>query len=350
MKIAMTHVQLPNETKSGVAHQAHSLANALVNQGHDVTMFTFSPDYSDCRYQVYQYKIPNWIGKFKPFAFAACLARTDFSAFEIVHTHGDSYLLDRRYPHVRTFHGSAKDEATSAVRLRRYLYQTVLNSLEQYSAGLADIDVGVSQATQQRIQSVSNIIPCGVALDQFFPGSKTEHPTLLFVGTASGRKRGQFLADIFVQEVRSRFPNAELWAVSDNPLQGESIINFGRISTEKLADLYRRAWMLCLPSTYEGFGVPYIEAMASGTVAIASLNPGAIEVLQNGQFGVIAQDHELGSKINQLIENAELRDAYCSAGKNRVQRYSWETVLEEYEHLYLQVAHSRQANLVLAKP
>jgi phosphatidyl-myo-inositol alpha-mannosyltransferase len=335
MKIAMTHVQLPNETKSGVAHQAHFLANALINQGHDVTMFTFSPWYSECRYQVHQYKIPDWIGKFKPFAFAACLARTDFSAFEVVHTHGDSYLLNRCYPHVRTFHGSAKDEATSAVTLHRYLYQTVLNALEQYSTGLADIDIGVSQATQQRIQSISKIIPCGVDLSQFFPGSKTDHPTLLFVGTASGRKRGQFLADIFVQEVRSRFPNAELWAVSDKPLQGEGVQNFGRTSTQQLSELYRSAWMLCLPSTYEGFGVPYIEAMASGTVAIATPNPGAVEVLQNGQFGVIAQDHELGLHINQLIENAELREAYQIAGQHRAQHYSWETVLKEYENLYL---------------
>lgn len=57
MKIAMTHVDLPNESKGGVAFQAHYLANAIVDRGHDVTMFTFSPVYADCHYRVHQYPI-----------------------------------------------------------------------------------------------------------------------------------------------------------------------------------------------------------------------------------------------------------------------------------------------------
>jgi len=74
-----------------------------------------------------------------------------------------------------------------------------------------------------------------------------------------------------------------------------------KISTETLADLYRRAWVFCLPSTYEGFGVPYIEAMASGTPVVASPNPGAREVTQEGRFGLIASDSALSETLLRVL-------------------------------------------------
>ena len=334
MKIAMTHANLPNETKGGAAAQAHYLANALVDRGHEVTMFTFSPAYTECRYQVHQYSIPDRVRPLQAFVLAVRLAQTDFSGFDILHTHGDNYLLWGRHPHLRTFHGSALDEAKFAVRLRRRIYQTVIAGLEQAGSRVADISVGVSRATQQRIPAISTIIPCGVDLGCFRPGQKAEHPCVLFVGTVEGRKRGRFLADIFAREVRSRFPNAELWTVADQPLQGEGIVNFGRVSLEKLCELYQRAWVFCLPSTYEGFGVPYIEAMASGAAVVASLNPGACEVLDDGKCGVLAADAELGQQINYLLENEEVRNAYVVKGMQRSQAFSWEEVTKQYEELY----------------
>jgi glycosyltransferase involved in cell wall biosynthesis len=338
MKIAMTHVDLPNEFKAGVANQAHYLANALVDRGHQVTMFTFSPAYSECRYQVHQYpKFPSFLSKFKAFLFAGQLTKTDFSNFDILHTHGDSYLLWGRHPHLRTFHGAAQDEARTAVRLRRRVYQTVMIGLEQLNAQVADLSVGVSQATQDRIPAVSSIIPCGVNIHQFRPGVKSAHPTVLFVGTKTGRKRGSLLAEIFTNEIRPAIPNAEFWTVADQPMEGEGIINFGKVSLEKLAELYQRAWVFCMPSLYEGFGVPYVEAMASGTAVVASPNPGAKEVLAGGEYGILAKDATLGTHINRLLQDQELRERYEQQGLLRAQDFSWESVVQRYETLYQQL-------------
>jgi glycosyltransferase involved in cell wall biosynthesis len=334
MKIAMTHVDLPSESRGGVAFQAHYLANALVDRGHDVTMFTLSPRSADCRYHVHQYRIPPRIRQLKAFIFAAHLARTDFSGFDILHTHGDNYLLWNRHPQIRTFHGSAQDEARSAVRLRRRLYQTVLAGLEPLSSWLTDINVGVSRATQARIPAISTIIPCGVNTTHFSPGCKSAQPSLLFVGTVEGRKRGQFLAEVFVREVRPRFPNAELWMVSDRSIVAEGIVNLGKVSLETLSQLYQRAWLFCLPSTYEGFGVPYIEAMAAGTTVIATTNPGAQEVLRDGEYGLIVNDAELGQQINQLLKNHDLRDVYARKGLDRAQDFAWTNIVTQYETLY----------------
>jgi phosphatidyl-myo-inositol alpha-mannosyltransferase len=338
MKIAMTHQDLPNESKGGVPSQAHHLANTLVDRGHEVTMFTFSPAYPECRYQVHQYNRPLDLPKpllgLQIFFFAAYVARTNFSDFDILHSHGDNYLQWRYHPHLRTFYGSAKDEAKSAVRLRRRLYQQIIIPLEHLGARVTDLNVGISQATQAAIPEVTEIIPCGADLDQFYPGAKADHPVLLFVGTTGGRKRGQFLADIFQTQIRPHLPNAELWSVAEADLQGEGIVNFGRVSQEKLTQLYRAAWVFCLPSTYEGFGVPYIEAMASGTAVVASPNAGAIEVLDNGTYGQIAADHALGEHILQLLQNEQKRQAFVNLGLERAQVYDFDTVAKAYEDVY----------------
>lgn len=335
MKIAMTHVDLPNESKGGVAHQVHYLANTLAERGHDVTMFTFSPPFAECRYHVHQYS-PGRVraNSWRTFLLAYRLARTDFSQFDVLHTNGDNYLLWNRYPQVRTFYGSAIDEARSAVRTRRRIYQMVIAHVERIGARAADVNVGISEATRAQIPAISQIIPCGVDVYRFKPGPKADKPTVLFVGTTGGRKRGGFLAEVFAREVRPAFPDAELWAVTERPLLGEGIVNFGRVSLETLTRLYQRAWVFCLPSSYEGFGVPYIEAMAAGTAVVASPNPGALEVLCGGKFGAVAEDAALGQTICSLLRDAQAREDYAARGLVRAQDFQWDTVAAQYETLY----------------
>lgn len=334
MKIAMIHVDLPNESKGGVAFQAHYLANALVGRGHDVTMFTFSPLYKDCLYKVHQYPHQFRNIKFQPFLLAFHLSRTNFADFDVVHSHGDNYLMWNVHPQVRTFHGSAKDEAAFAVNFKRRFLQSIFYYLEIAGAKVADFNVGVSEATRLRLPAITTIIPCGVDIERFKPALKSEHPTILFVGSLGGRKRGSLLAQIFGEQILPQFPEAELWAVSDIPLSGERIRNFGRVPLETLSDLFQKAWIFCLPSTYEGFGVPYIEAMASGTAVVASPNLGAKEVLDGGKYGLIVEDDQLGNSINQLIADQDLLNHYISQGLTRAKDFSWNRVVEQYEQIY----------------
>ncbi len=335
MKIAMSSPDLPNESKGGATFQVHYLANALVERGHEVTIFTFSPADDTCLYQVRQYRRPpQQLRRFQSFILAGYLATTNFSEFELVHTHGDNYLMWNIHPQVRTFHGSGKDEAKSAVTLRRRIYQTVIAELETAGSWVADISVGVSKTTQDRIPKISTIIPCGVDLRHFYPGVKTAHPTLLFVGTLEGRKRGRLLVEIFLEQVRSLFPDAELWMVAEQAIAAESIVNFGKIPLAQICELYRQAWVFCLPSTYEGFGVPYIEAMASGTPAVATPNPGALEVLDQGKYGVISSDANLGQAIINLFQDQNLRQQYIDLGQTRSLEFSWDRIAAQYEAIY----------------
>jgi glycosyltransferase involved in cell wall biosynthesis len=335
MKLALTNALLPTDQPSGVPYQVHYLANALCHRGHDVTVFTFSPRPADARYAVHQFPRPPVPMRFFAFVMAYRLATTDFSEFDAINCYGDNYLMFSSRPVVRTFSGTASDEFRTAQTLQRRLFCAVSIPLEHVGAALADHVVGISEATRARMPAVETIIPCGVDLEAFIAGAKTERPTILFVGSEHGRKRGKWLADTFKREVLPRVPNAELRIVSDATESEPGVRRYGRVSSETLAELYRSAWAFCLPSTYEGFGVPYIEAMAARTAVVAtSPNPGAREVLGNGTFGLFVEDDKLGETLVGVLTDSTLREQLVIRGAERSRTFGWESIAGVYEALF----------------
>lgn len=210
---------------------------------------------------------------------------------------------------------------------------------EQQSVLLPDETVAVSENTRKYVKGIRHVIPCGVDTSRFRPGGRrAERPTVLFVGTMHGRKRGRWLVEVFEREVRSRLPEAELWCVCDKPadmpVAPAGVTFHGRVSEDALTDLYRRAWVFCLPSTYEGFGVPYIEAMASGLPVVTTANPGSLEVTRDGQDGRVVADERLGEELVRVLTEQEAREAMTRRGIERSMEFSWERVCERYEQLY----------------
>ncbi len=334
MKIAITSLYLPSGSKIGVGYAVHAFANALVQRGHDVTVFSRSGASPDSLYRVEIVPVgPN----LRTFAFAWNLRRHDWSSFDVLHCHGDDWFLwgCNRPRHIHTFHGSCLAEMLHAGRFREKLRMGMLAICELATGLLADETVAVSQNTRRYNPFVRSIIPNGVDLSAFRPdGSKSDAPSLLFVGSMHARKRGAMLLRLFHEEIRPQLPNAEFWAVCDEPVEGDGVHWFGRVSSEQLAELYRHAWAFCLPSTYEGFGIPYIEAMASGTPVVATNNPGAIEVTANGRYGLLATDASLGQNLLQVLTDSALRLRMAAGGLERACHYSWERVCADYENLY----------------
>jgi phosphatidylinositol alpha-mannosyltransferase len=331
LKIAITNAFLPSEQPSGVPSQVHHLANALVAAGHAVTVFSFSAKPDDATYGVHQFPRPPVPPRFFPFVMAYRLATTDFSAFDVVNVHGDNYLMHSGRPIVRTFHGAAGDELKSAKTLRRKLFFAVTIPLERIGSFLADHVVGVSETTRASIPRVQTVIPCGVDLNAFTVGKKTAKPTVLFVGTEDGRKRGAWLAEIFTSKVLPAVPTAELRMVSGMASIEPGVRRFGRLPGEELAELYRSSWAFCLPSTYEGFGVPYIESMAAGTAVVAtSPNPGACEVLADGAFGAYVSDDRLAETLIHVLTDAGLRADMERRGRERCLAFAWPTIVDRY--------------------
>ena len=337
LRIAMISYYLPSASKMGIGYQVHELATELVRRGHEVTVFSECPPVDGAVYGHHHVRLG---GHLRTFRFATALRRVDFSGFDVIHAHGDDYWLwRRRVPvHVRTINGSCFEEARRIRGVKEKARMVLLGLSEVLASVVADRAVVISPETRRWYPWVRTVVPCGVDTSRFRPDedAREPHPVVLFVGTWRGRKRGSDLALAFQDEVLPRRSDAELWMVSrDVPDDaGPGVRALGALDDDEIVDVFRRAWVFCLPSDYEGFGIPYVEALASGLPVVATPNVGARYVTQEGRVGVLAPLDEVGRSLAELLEDPERRRALTAAGTVRAQDFSLTHVVDTYEALY----------------
>jgi glycosyltransferase involved in cell wall biosynthesis len=232
-------------------------------------------------------------------------------------------------------HGSCFAEALQIPGWKEKVRMALLGCSEVLATGAAHRTVCVSENTRRYYPWARRVIPNGVDVDSFHPGGeKEERPTILFVGTYKNRKRGHLVLKAFAETIQTNLPSAQLWMVCGDAPAAPGVTVFGRVPEEKLAELYRRAWVFCLPSSYEGFGVPYIEAMASGIPVVATPNPGAVEVLDGGRYGRIVEPEALGEALLALLRSDTEREILTNAGIQRAQEYAWPRIVDQYAAVY----------------
>ena len=332
----------PGQKRGGIEQVAHDLTNALVDRGHEATVFTYDQRPDDARYEVvtlpFKRFVTSWIGKrvtmgYLGNAIALC---ADYEPFDAIVAHGDSLLLQlTRKPVVRVMHGSALEEAKSATSWGRKLLQTGVYVQELLTAILQPGTVGVSENTCVSNRFVRRVIPNGIDLCLFRPdeAERSVRPSVMFVGATGGRKRGGWLLEQFELHIRPQHPEAELHLVASPGRPVDGVVYHTGIDRTSLARLYRQAWVYASPSTYEGFGLPYVEALASGTPIVATANPGSREVLANGTYGSLVEDAEFGSAVCQLLANQHERAALARKGLSRAAEYDVRRSAAVYEKL-----------------
>jgi phosphatidylinositol alpha-mannosyltransferase len=337
VKVAMLQACLPPAPAAGgVGYQVHLLSSELVRRGHDITAFVVDDPKPDGPYECISVAAPRGrAGRILGIGFR--FSRLDLSAFDVVHAHGDDWCFGRR-PRARTFYGSALMEARTATDWLRRCAQTCYYGLEWVSSTNAH-SVAISETTLRYLPLVRRVVPCAYDPLVFFPASTRQaEPSILFVaGSLVGRKRGHLLLEAF-EEVRRSFPEARLTIVSQDRVNREGVTCLSNVDATTLGDLYRSHSVLCSTSAYEGFGVPYIEALASGLPVVATPNGGAAEVLQSGDLGVLAPPDRLASALVNLLGDDSARQRLTARGLEAAKRYSVESVAAEYEALYSEVA------------
>lgn len=328
----MTSYYLPPLDRIGAGYVTHYLANAYVKAGHDVTMF--SPERERAEDALYHLRAVPVGKRNRILRFAWNLRKLDYTGFDLLQTGGDvCWLFGKKRPHhIATYHGSCLAEAIHSTDFRSRLRMFLLGLTELATCGVADRNVCISYNTRRYIPFAREVIWCGVDRTVFKPGTeKSASPSILFVGTMGSRKRGAELLEIFQHEIRPVMPRAELWiAREDKPVVAEGVRWFGRVSLEKLVELYQNAWVFCLPSSYEGFGVPYIEAMACGTAVTATPNVGALEVLENGKYGNIADLSQMGQTLLSVLQEESERGRMECLGLERAKEFDWNRIVTAY--------------------
>jgi glycosyltransferase involved in cell wall biosynthesis len=106
----------------------------------------------------------------------------------------------------------------------------------------------------------------------------------------------------------------------------------GYVETDRLAELYRHAACLVQPSRYEGFGLPVLEAMASGTPVVAVHEPALVEVA--GDAAVFVDEGDLAEGIRRAIDD---REQLVAAGLERARAFTWRASAERTLAVYREI-------------
>jgi glycosyltransferase involved in cell wall biosynthesis len=235
----------------------------------------------------------------------------------------------------------------------------------------ADQVIAPSEATKADIVRHLQINPQRIAVipwgcdDRFQPGGDPEHfaavqqryhlpaQYLLFVGTLEPRKNLTTLLHAYAM-LRAERRGGDLklvvvgrtgWLYADifdtvNTLAlDEDVIFTGFVDDEDLPSLYRGAQLLVFPSLYEGFGLPILEAMASGVPVISSNLASMPEVAGNAAILVDPHDPKaIAEGIARVLAEERLREALIQKGLARARCFTWESVAQKTLELYAALA------------
>jgi glycosyltransferase involved in cell wall biosynthesis len=106
----------------------------------------------------------------------------------------------------------------------------------------------------------------------------------------------------------------------------------GYVESGELARLYRDAECLLFPSRFEGFGLPVVEAMASGTPVVCADEPALREV--GGDAALFATDESFGEAVRLALADQE---RFAAAGLERARLFSWEAAAQRTLDVYREV-------------
>jgi glycosyltransferase involved in cell wall biosynthesis len=165
-------------------------------------------------------------------------------------------------------------------------------------------------------------------------------PYILFVGTLQPRKNIAKLIEAFSQ---LKNKNTQLVIVGKKGWLWEEIFNapakFGVlervkfldfVSNEDLPGLYKNALCFVLPSLYEGFGLPVLEAMKFGCPTVISNVSSLPEVGGDASLYFDPQSvDDIAQKIEMVVSDEKLRAEMVKKGYNQVKQFSWEKTAKQ---------------------
>jgi glycosyltransferase involved in cell wall biosynthesis len=198
-----------------------------------------------------------------------------------------------------------------------------------------------------------HVVPLGVETDVFAPSAQPRVPgRIMAIASADVPLKGvghllQAIAklrhhyDLELQLVAKLEPNGPTEKLIAELGISDIVHISSGLTDEELAGLFASAEIACIPSLYEGFSLPAVEAMASGTPIVASRAGALPEVLgADGLCGRLVPPgdvQELTRVVGELLDSPEQLKRLGAAGRRRaVEVFSWESVAAQTVRVYEQ--------------
>lgn len=316
-------------------------------------------------------ELPQYLDEFEQGVLA--FAEREGITYDVVHSHYwlsgviGARLRERwDVPHVTMFHTLGEVKSRSRISEwepdeRIQAEEMIVQQADQIVAAGRDERELLMRLYGARSESIS-VVPCGVNLDLFHPipqdaarrelGLPNDDRILLFVGRIEPLKGIDILLGAATQIEDERDCRVLVIGGDNSAQEGEMahlrnlasrlgiadrVTFLGAVDHERLPYFYSAADVCVVPSFYESFGLVALEAMACGTPVVASRVGGLAGTVRDSETGYLIPwrcPEPFAERIEILLGNEELRNAFGTAARESVERFRWANVAEAVLGIY----------------
>lgn len=351
-------------TQGGIAQYTQHLIRALaaLEPAHEFLILHSRKDMRNLATAPGQHRIRCWTPAHHRFERLALAVEVAPLRLDLLHSPDFIPPLDGHYRSVITVHDLAflRYPQFLTVASRRYYNNQIAAAVAR-----ADAIIAVSETTRADLLDLLGVPPQKIAVipeaasEQFRPTpleeverlrAKRGLPTsyILFVGTIEPRKNIGGLLHAYAH-LRATLPDApplvivggrgwldeEVFTLCEDLALGQWVIWYGPADPADLPALYSGAAVFCLPSFYEGFGLPPLEAMACGTPVVVSNRSSLPEVV--GEAGLLVDPDdaaEIGEALHRVLTDSDLAAEMRRCGLQRAAMFSWAETARQTLALY----------------
>jgi len=385
MKVGTLTWEFPPRVVGGIARHCEGLAKALVQQNHEVHLFTLdfpgSPNYEEMDgVKVYRASTelghPNfltWVLLFNHFLAKRMADVSQSVDFDVIHVHdwlaafsGISFKHYLKKPMVLTVHSTEVGRAQGLHSPDSFS----INGIEWWATYEADRVIVCSQSMKNEICGHFNlpldkvdVIPNAIDTTKYQTsvdrGSVRQRygvgygeKLILCVGRLVPQKGIEYFIRA-IPIIAKRYPEAKFIIVGEgwsrdileaearSSGQGRKIQFTGFASDQEVINLMTSADALVVPSVYEPFGIVALEGMATGVPVVASKVDGLAEVIEHDRTGVFVyprSPESIAWGVDQVLSDPGHAKWLTENAKEELRKaYSWEAVAMKTVEVYRKV-------------
>jgi len=357
LRIAITHAFCWPEVRRGAERFVPALGAALVRRGHEVLHYSaaWSPSHTQedgvetirlRRLARHDYRHEADFGR-------RLLPRLALQRFDAVHSLGrhDAVASIRAARLVRDGRRTVftdlglPDRAFWPTRRQARAAASVVDGIDVYS-GMSQTAVDYLAKNYGRVDGV--VVPGGVALEAFRPAAAREpRPTMLFSGAIAERRKGVPVLLAALPLIAAAEPDVALWLSGPGdpepflaeapPGARERVRVLGVGDSHRQHERYGRAWVTCLPSMHDSFGMALVESLACGTPLVTTTHGAPKELLTEGVTGELCAPEDPGSLAQACLRAFSLarRPETVAACRQSAEPFDWDRAVAPLcERLY----------------